>query len=358
MALGVRSFSRALLFAMPIVTLICSCILVHTLVGSLFRFTHLPWFIGSMQWSEHWSSLLVLTMTEYLSPSRIHISFSDEATRAKFFGSANASDIVISNHQIYTDWLYLWALFHLMGKGGNVKIMLKKSIQWVPLIGFGMKMVGWIFLARKWRVDSANFVRRVRRLVFFKPFSLLIFPEGTTLAPETREKSQQYARAVGAPLLKHCLLPRITGLQKALVALEGHIDGIWNFTVMYGGVPRRTFYSEDHFTIKGLILHAIRPQDIYVHVEFIPISSVPFQDDLAFEQRLHGLFMQKDQMLTDFYDWDQLRKKRRILLPANVIVPLVTPREQFQAFLAVLAVSLFWLVLLFHIATHLCEKAA
>ena len=45
-------------------------------------------------------------------------------------------DIVISNHQIYADWIYIWAFLALLGRAGNVKIVCKRVIQFVPIIGW------------------------------------------------------------------------------------------------------------------------------------------------------------------------------------------------------------------------------
>ena len=64
------------------------------------------------------------------------------------------SDLVImSNHQAYLDWIFIWILGHLSvtpdAKEENRKkewhhgsrsliILLKKSLKWLPLVGWGM----------------------------------------------------------------------------------------------------------------------------------------------------------------------------------------------------------------------------
>jgi 1-acyl-sn-glycerol-3-phosphate acyltransferase len=52
--------------------------------------------------------------------------------------------------QAYTDWMYIWILGHLTGasstnRGGershgskDIIILLKKSLKWVPIVGWGM----------------------------------------------------------------------------------------------------------------------------------------------------------------------------------------------------------------------------
>lgn len=44
-------------------------------------------------------------------------------------------DIVIANHQIYMDWIYIWALMARLRREGDVKIILKRSLLNVPVFG-------------------------------------------------------------------------------------------------------------------------------------------------------------------------------------------------------------------------------
>lgn len=44
-------------------------------------------------------------------------------------------DIIISNHQIYMDWIYIWALMARIRREGNVKIILKRSLLNIPVFG-------------------------------------------------------------------------------------------------------------------------------------------------------------------------------------------------------------------------------
>lgn len=44
-------------------------------------------------------------------------------------------DIVIGNHQIYMDWIYIWALMARLRREGDVKIILKRSLLKIPVFG-------------------------------------------------------------------------------------------------------------------------------------------------------------------------------------------------------------------------------
>ncbi|CAO3660005.1 unnamed protein product [Rhizopus stolonifer] len=43
--------------------------------------------------------------------------------------------IAIANHQIYADWIYIWCLAHLAGMHGAIKIIMKKSLEYLPIYG-------------------------------------------------------------------------------------------------------------------------------------------------------------------------------------------------------------------------------
>ena len=54
--------------------------------------------------------------------------------------------IAMANHQIYPDWLYLWALAWSHQRHGDVKILLMSVLKHIPLLGFGMLLFEFIFL--------------------------------------------------------------------------------------------------------------------------------------------------------------------------------------------------------------------
>lgn len=44
-------------------------------------------------------------------------------------------DIIISNHQLYLDWIYIWCIMVPLVRAGSVKIILKRSLMNIPIIG-------------------------------------------------------------------------------------------------------------------------------------------------------------------------------------------------------------------------------
>lgn len=308
------AFLRISFFAMVILSFILCMIFLHFCNGLLFYFTSPFLFKISMQWAEYLSSSLVLLMSHLYYPNTVlKVSFSDRRSEHKFheYQSNRAkgettSDIVICNHQLYTDWVYIWALLTHMGKGGNVKITLKRSLQWIPIVGWGMKIVGFIFLSRKWTLDRTKFLRRISRLAFFKPFSFLIFPEGTTLCENALKKSDEFTEKEGIPATKHVLIPRSLGMFISLLAVQDEIEGVWDFTACYSDIPSYIDtgkYPEDLFGLTGLFGERKAPSSVHFVLRFIPIHEITplLDDDAKFAKWLQGLYLEKDALLIKAY---------------------------------------------------------
>ena len=100
-----------------------------------------------------------------------------------------------------------------------VYITLKKSLRWVPIVGWvsspvladllsfsrhsqGMQFFKFIFLARSWAsdrqqlaVDLASLGREAEREG--KPLCFMLYPEGTLVSKDTRPRSKKYADKMG-----------------------------------------------------------------------------------------------------------------------------------------------------------------
>lgn len=131
---------------------------------------------------------------------------------------------------------------------GHLYIILKESIKYIPILGTGMMLYGFIFLSRKWSSDKDRFQYRLKKLstshdgpnsgsTGLDPMWLLIFPEGTNLSDNGRVASKKWADKCGIEDLKHALLPRSTGLSFCLQELRDTVDYMYDCTVAYEGVP-------------------------------------------------------------------------------------------------------------------------
>lgn len=144
----------------------------------------------------------------------------------------------MANHQLYTDWLYLWWIAYCNGMHGHVYIILKESLKNLPIIGWSAQFYNFIFLARDWKKDKSRFEATMRKMNKSQdPMWLLIFPEGTNLAKGTREASKRWADKNGIQDMKHQLLPRSTGIQCSLKELRKSTAWLYDCTIAYEGVP-------------------------------------------------------------------------------------------------------------------------
>ena len=130
---------------------------------------------------------------------------------------------------------------------GHLYIILKESLKNLPVLGQGMLFYGFIFMSRKMSVDQPRMAYRLQKLrtehtapdgsTYRNPMWLLLFPEGTNVSDNGREKSAAWAAKIGVKDMKHMLLPRSTGSLFCLRELKGSVEWVYDCTVAYEGVP-------------------------------------------------------------------------------------------------------------------------
>lgn len=110
---------------------------------------------------------------------------------------------------------------YFMGPKGvhrYVYITLKKSLQWIPIVGWvglstirlapllimiqGMQLFNFIFLARSWASDRVHLANHLSRLAKQaeeedNPFCFILYPEGTLVSENTRPISKKFADKMG-----------------------------------------------------------------------------------------------------------------------------------------------------------------
>jgi lysocardiolipin and lysophospholipid acyltransferase len=200
--------------------------------------------------------ILITTMTHWWAPTKIRISGdASVASQIKKHPSGLVEFafperlVLIANHQIYTDWLYLWwvAYANSPHMHGFVYIILKESLRYIPILGPATMFYGFIFMSRKMATDQPRLAYRLRKLAqrrtgpegksFLSPMWLLLFPEGTNASDNGRIRSKKWADKVGLKDPRHVLLPRSTGMYFCLQELGKTVDYVYDCTVAYEGVP-------------------------------------------------------------------------------------------------------------------------
>ncbi|KAK6460740.1 acyltransferase-domain-containing protein [Scheffersomyces coipomensis] len=238
------------------------------------------------------------------------------------------NSIVISNHQVYTDWLYLWFLGYTSNLSQNIFIVLKDMSN-IPVLGYGMKNYNFLFLSRKWETDKVIIskqldlidsdamgtnkqLQQLGKPKTILPYYLIIFPEGTVPSIRTKKKSLEYTQFKNLPPLKHILLPRVRGLLLVLRKLHESVEVLYDITTGCGDLAAGEI-GEDKFSLKNHFIKGNGPPIIYHYIKSWNLKDIPLGDlsvdvdDLtekelqAFEDWMLKIWYEKDELMDKFY---------------------------------------------------------
>ncbi|KAH4084099.1 hypothetical protein HBH70_027370 [Parastagonospora nodorum] len=289
-------------------------IAVTQFIGAPLYFYSKDLFYAWMAMSKQHFGIVSTTMTYWWAPVKIRIS-GDESVRGQMRKTEDGRlecdfperIVYVSNHQIYTDWVYLWWIAYTSSMHGHLYIILKESIKYIPILGTGMMFYGFVFLSRKWATDKERFRYRLKKLSTshsgplsgskgLDPMWLLLFPEGTNLSKNGRAASKKWADKNDMPDLRHALLPRSTGLHFCLQELNDTVEWMYDCTLAYEGVPVGQ-YGQDLFTLRGTYFQGRPPKSVNIHLRRFRIADIPLDDEKEFSDWLLARWREKDDML-------------------------------------------------------------
>lgn len=231
------------------------CINFTQLVGAPLYFVNKDYFYAYMALTKQSFGIFITTITQWFSPTVVKVTWEPslkgqlrKSSEGRLETDFPERLILMANHQVYTDWLYLWWTAYTSKMHGHIFILLKESLKYTPVLSPGILFYGFIFMARKWDKDQERMHYRLQKLKTrhsgplsgtssLDPMWLMIFPEGTNLSSNTRKSSVSWAAKQGMPDLRHQLLPRSTGLQFCLEELDDSVEWIYDCTIGYEGVP-------------------------------------------------------------------------------------------------------------------------
>ncbi|KAL8706366.1 MAG: hypothetical protein Q9201_000574 [Fulgogasparrea decipioides] len=299
------------------------------LLGSPLYAISKDYYYAYMALTKQSFGIFIITITQWFSPTTIRVS-GDASVRGQLVSTKDGRLetrfperlVMIANHQLYSDWLYLWWIAYTSRMHGHVFIILKESLKYVPLIGPGMMFYGFIFMARSWVKDRPRLQHRLRKLAKSRhggpmsgrrggesldPMWLMIYPEGTNLSGNTRTGSAKWADKQGIKDFEHVLLPRSTGLLYCLQELSGTVEWIYDCTVAYEGIPRGA-YGQDIFTLRSTYFQGRPPKSVNMYWRRFPVSSIPLptssnpspQESEAFSNWLLARWTEKEALLEGY----------------------------------------------------------
>ncbi|KAJ2174090.1 hypothetical protein EV181_007254, partial [Coemansia sp. RSA 532] len=195
--------------------------------------------------------------------------------------------MVVSNHQTYFDWIIIWILSYYVRCHGYMKIILKAELKNVPVFGWGMQFLDFIFLKRKWADDKQTFTDHMQRIVEHDdPAWLLIFPEGTVICKKRTAISNKYADKMGVRHPEHTLLPRVSGSRVCLSQLRPRIKYLYDLTIGYEGLKSGDI-PENEYGLVSMYGKCVYPREIHIHVKKYPVAEIP-DDEEGFSAWMHN----------------------------------------------------------------------
>ncbi|XP_066507436.1 1-acyl-sn-glycerol-3-phosphate acyltransferase delta isoform X3 [Hoplias malabaricus] len=137
-----------------------------------------------------------------------------------YYGKENA--IVILNHNFEIDFLCGWTFCERFGVLGSSKVLAKKELAYVPIIGWMWYFLEIVFCKRKWEDDRRTVTQSLKRLQDYpENFWFLLYCEGTRFTEKKHKISMEVAEKKGLPKLKYHLLPRTKGFCVTVQNLRG-----------------------------------------------------------------------------------------------------------------------------------------
>lgn len=203
---------------------------------------------------------------------------------------------IISNHRTRIDWMFAgWAYGTLVGIIPDLVLVLKDSLRSIPIFGWAMQLMLYIFVSRKRDADLPRISRLLSYLLQCGPKpSILLFPEGTDLSDSNVEKSNSYAKSKGLSEFRQVLYPHPSGFICCMSALRGQGMILHDMTVAFKDfTPGRRTSEVDMATGRF-------PKEVLICVDRYPIDDLP-TDSQALKEWLRASFANKEQLLTQHY---------------------------------------------------------
>uniref|UniRef100_A0A8C0C496 1-acylglycerol-3-phosphate O-acyltransferase 3 n=1 Tax=Buteo japonicus TaxID=224669 RepID=A0A8C0C496_9AVES len=220
-----------------------------------------------------WSQLVMLL--EWWSGTECTL-FSDEATR---FGVLGVCGAVISLH-LTNDIFGL--LFLFISKSS--KVLAKRELLYVPLIGWTWYFLEIVFCKRKWEEDRDTVIEGLKRLADYPEYMwFLLYCEGTRFTETKHRISMEVAESKGLPKLKYHLLPRTKGFTTAVQCLRGTVSAVYDVTLNFRG--------NKNPSLLGILYGKKYEADMCVRR--FPLEDIP-QDEKEAANWLHKLYQEKD----------------------------------------------------------------
>lgn len=208
-------------------------------------------------------------------------------------------NIVISNHLTEYDWVFILSVLHHFNRFEDICVILKMSLRDIPLLGYGMAFLQFIFLNRKLNRDIELIRAGIARLKRNGKYDLLLFPEGTYIDRESHQKSQKWSSEIKAEVEgrrfnpEEVLIPRTTGFKALLENIGDHMDGVLDITMVCNPYVK---YPSEAYSYWDTIVNRPCKVNFAFFLDYIP------KDDVSSEDFLLTRFEKKERMIAKWRD--------------------------------------------------------
>ncbi|KAH9835707.1 acyltransferase-domain-containing protein [Rhodofomes roseus] len=393
-----RTWAQTLNAVVAAVVFVFGCVMINgSQIAFLLPLKVLPFacaermYYEGIRYSKGAFGALLVLMSQWFAPTKLVVTFEREGQgrftkeQIELLVERNATGrvvglrlpqraVMIANHQVYADWWYAWSLTYYMGTCADVFIVLKESLKWLPILGWGMRLFNFIFLKRSWASDrlhlssSLSWLGR-RAETQDSPLTFILYPEGTLVSKDTKPLSKKFADKIGIPDMMHSLLPRSTGLHYSLRSLAPRIPSLQliDITVTYPGIPPFG-YGQSWYTLRSIFMDRVPPPAVHMHIRCfdvtkdVPIGEVsstnpdvlpersgkesvqevdiPEKERDTFELWLRDLWREKDKLISKYLETGSMVDdyKEEVEIPLR----LKRTREVFDAFCFFMPAAVFW----------------
>lgn len=244
---------------------------------------------------SYWSQ--TVAVTDWNTNVKCRLYYKDEKT-CKEFGTK--SGIVIANHRYDIDWLAAWMFSDKLGTLGGDKAMLKASLRYVPVIGWGWSLCDMIFLSRNWQKDKENLAKSMRTLLTYPNSQILSYFEGTRFTKSKYEASVKFAEEKNLPIrLKNHLIPRTRGFHCMTTVVQEEMKknqklqfGLYNFQV--------ALENDDNSKASLTSILSGSSTCIHIYVESLDINQVSTDSEESNSKYLFEIYQEKDKLFEYF----------------------------------------------------------
>lgn len=196
--------------------------------------------------------------------------------------------LLICNHKSDIDWLVGWVLAQRAGCLGSALAIMKKSLKYLPVLGWSMWFSDYVFLERNWAKDEETLKSGFEHLKDFPlPFWLALFVEGTRFTQAKLLAAQEYAALAGSPVPRNVLVPRTKGFVSAVNHMRSFVPAIYDATV---AIPK----NEPQPTLLRILRG--RSSVIHVHIKRHIMEELP-ETNNGIAQWCKDMFVAKDALL-------------------------------------------------------------